>query len=117
MTFINTLKEELKKQKHPIPMASSTPQAIGDASNSNALVAIKNQLFQKIKAHEQQLAHQYGALNQRLAQREQELDHIKKLFVEKLRELETNFAEIGDHLIANQNQKAEIDQANKLRES
>jgi hypothetical protein len=30
-----------------------------------------------------------------------ELDAVKKLFVEKLRELETNFAEIGDHIMAN----------------
>jgi chromosome segregation ATPase len=30
------------------------------------------------------------------------LDSVKKLFVEKLRVLESNFAEIGDHLIANQ---------------
>jgi hypothetical protein len=35
----------------------------------------------------------------RLGKREQEVSQIKKLFVEKLRELETNFAEIGDHLI------------------
>ena len=53
MTFINTLKEELKKQKHPLPMTSQTASpAIGDVSNSNALVAIKNQLFQKIKQQE-----------------------------------------------------------------
>lgn len=49
MTFINTLKEELKKQKHPVPMSSQNAPAIGDVSNSNALVAIKNQLFTKIK--------------------------------------------------------------------
>ena len=43
MTFINTLKEELKKQKHPLPMSSaSSAPAIGDVQNSNALVAIKN---------------------------------------------------------------------------
>jgi hypothetical protein len=37
-----------------------------------------------------------------LEKKEQELDQVKKLFVEKLKELESNFAEIGDHLIANQ---------------
>jgi len=52
MAFINTLKEELKKQKHPLPMTSQTSPAIGDVSNSNALVAIKNQLFTKIKSQE-----------------------------------------------------------------
>ena len=41
-------------------------------------------------------------VQQRLEQREAELDSVKKLFVEKLRELESNFAEIGDHIMANQ---------------
>jgi len=40
-------------------------------------------------------------LKQRLQQREGELEQVKQLFVEKLRELESNFAEIGDHIIAN----------------
>lgn len=38
-------------------------------------------------------------------QREEELQHVKKLFIDKLRLLESNFTEIGDHLIANQAQK------------
>lgn len=41
-------------------------------------------------------------MKSRLEKKEQELDQVKKLFVEKLKELESNFAEIGDHLIANQ---------------
>lgn len=47
------------------------------------------------------LDQQYTLLHDRLQQRESELAQVKKLFVQKLRELETNFAEIGDHLIAN----------------
>lgn len=39
-------------------------------------------------------------MKQRLEKREEDLDKVKKLFVEKLKELESNFAEIGDHLIA-----------------
>lgn len=34
-------------------------------------------------------------------QREEELQHVKKLFIDKLKVLESNFSEIGDHLIAN----------------
>jgi len=44
-----------------------------------------------------------------LEQREGELDSVKRLFVEKLRVLESNFAEIGDHLIANQTQQEKQD--------
>lgn len=44
-------------------------------------------------------------LKQRLQQREGELEQVKQLFVEKLRQLESNFAEIGDHIIANQSKK------------
>mgnify|MGYP000876608193 CR=1 FL=1 len=51
------------------------------------------------------LDQQYTLLHDRLQQRESELAQVKKLFVQKLRELETNFAEIGDHLIANQEDK------------
>ena len=35
-------------------------------------------------------------------QREEELQHVKKLFIDKLKLLESNFTEIGDHLIENQ---------------
>ena len=34
---------------------------------------------------------------------------MKRLFVEKLRVLESNFAEIGDHLIANQSEQQKQD--------
>jgi len=42
-----------------------------------------------------------NSLKQRLEEREKELSSVKTLFVEKLRVLESNFAEIGDHIIAN----------------
>jgi hypothetical protein len=49
-------------------------------------------------------------------QREEELQHVKKLFIDKLRLLESNFTEIGDHLIANQAQK-ELEAQNQEPES
>ena len=63
---------------------------------------LKDKLVSRISNFEQALVGKYNQLQQRLQQRESELDSVKKLFVEKLRELESNFAEIGDHIMANQ---------------
>ena len=60
--------------------------------------------MEKIMVFENNQGLKYQKLQNRLAEREKELDQVKKLFVEKLRELESNFAEIGDHIIANQQQ-------------
>ena len=62
---------------------------------------LKEKLVSRIGNFEQALVSKYNHLQQRLEQREAELDSVKKLFVEKLRELESNFAEIGDHIMAN----------------
>lgn len=56
----------------------------------------------KITDFEQLIARKMTSLNKRLQEREEELDSVKRLFVEKLRALESNFAEIGDHLVASQ---------------
>jgi hypothetical protein len=48
------------------------------------------------------MSQKYKLLLQRVEQREIELDSVKKLFVDKLRELDSNIAEIGDHIIANE---------------
>ena len=56
--------------------------------------------MEKIMVFENAQAVKYQKLQNRLSEREKELDQVKKLFVEKLRELESNFAEIGDHIIA-----------------
>ena len=77
-------------------------QRSGPPPASENLNSLKDKLGQRIGNFEQALLHKYGALQNRLEQREAELDSVKKLFVEKLRELESNFAEIGDHIIANQ---------------
>ena len=91
--FINTLKVELaQKYKHP-----PTQQVV----DQKAFSQLKTQLIHRIKQNEMILDRQYTLLHDRLQERESELAQVKKLFVQKLRELETNFAEIGDHLIAN----------------
>lgn len=74
----------------------------GPPPASENLNILKDKLVQRIGNFEQALLHKYTGLQQRLEQREAELDSVKKLFVEKLRELESNFAEIGDHIMANQ---------------
>jgi uncharacterized protein Yka (UPF0111/DUF47 family) len=50
---------------------------------------------------ESQLASKYQDIKKKLEHKEQEIDRIKKLFVEKLRQLESSFSELGDHVIAN----------------
>lgn len=74
----------------------------GPPPASENLNILKDKLVSRIGNFEQALLHKYTGLQQRLEQREAELDSVKKLFVEKLRELESNFAEIGDHIMANQ---------------
>lgn len=68
---------------------------------------IKESLVRRISFVEKGIRAEYGSLEKRLQQREAELDYVKKLFIEKLRDLEQNFAEIGDHIIAKQSQKEE----------
>lgn len=62
---------------------------------------VQEKLMHKIATFDQAQTLKYTKLQKRLEERESELDSVKKLFVQKLRELETNFAEIGDHIIAN----------------
>jgi hypothetical protein len=62
-------------------------------------------VISQVKNFENLQTQRYQNLQKRLEQREIELDNVKTLFVERLRELESNFAEIGDHLIANQEKK------------
>lgn len=80
------------------------------------LQVLKARLVERIKLYESNLNEQVYKIKSRLERREKELEQVKTLFVEKLKELETNFAEIGDHLIANQisqaQQKAEIEKEN-----
>lgn len=60
---------------------------------------LKNQLVQKIAGFEKDLLAKYHKLQERLAQRETELDTVKKLLMEKLKELESNFADLGEHIV------------------
>ena len=45
------------------------------------------------------MADKMKTIQRRLEQREAELDSVKSLFVEKLKVLESNFAEISEHLL------------------
>ena len=49
---------------------------------------IKESLVRRISTVEKGIRAEYGSLEKRLQQREAELDYVKKLFIEKLRDLE-----------------------------
>ena len=85
-TLIKQLKQKLDN-KDPVKTVS-----IGE---------VYEQLTYQIKHIESVQMGKYQQIQKRLEQRETELDSVKNLFVEKLRELESNFAEIGDHIMAN----------------
>lgn len=70
--------------------------------DASLLQTLRDKLVSRINSYELNLNEQTRNLQLRLEKREMELDQVKQLFVDKLRELESNFAEIGDHLIANQ---------------
>ena len=56
-------------------------------------------MIHKIQGAETQMADRLKTIQRRLEQRESELDSVKSLFVEKLKVLESNFAEISEHLL------------------
>ena len=56
-------------------------------------------MIHKIQGAEAQMADRLKTIQRRLEQRESELDSVKSLFVEKLKVLESNFAEISEHLL------------------
>lgn len=68
---------------------------------------LRNQLVLKISGFEKDLLAKYNKLQERLAQRETELDTVKKLLVEKLKELESNFVDLGEHIANHQQTTAE----------
>ena len=75
--------------------------------DTQALMTLRDKLVGRINSYELNLNEQTQNLQLRLEKREFELDQVKQLFVDKLRQLESNFAEIGDHLIANQQKQKE----------
>ena len=60
--------------------------------------ALQRLLVQKINGVESDLLRKYKEVQVRLVQKEGELDKVKKLLVEKLQELESNFVDLGEHL-------------------
>ena len=69
---------------------------ITSQNNKQELNQLKVNLVERITQFEKQLIFKYKEVQDRLIQRESELDQVKKLFLEKLRELDSNFAEISD---------------------
>jgi hypothetical protein len=74
---------------------------VASVKDQKILALLKTKLVERISIYETGMNTQMGKLKSRLERREEELGKVKKLFVEKLKELESNFAEIGDHIIAN----------------
>lgn len=97
---IQQLDQQLLQAKQIIQKLQSEGQApkVNQVDNSK----LKEELVGQITNFEQLIAKRMAQLNKRLQEREEELDSVKRLFVEKLRALESNFAEIGDHLVASQ---------------
>lgn len=58
-------------------------------------VALKDELTSQVKLKEKLLDQQFEQLTFRVAEKEEDLQRLKLLFVEKLRELETSFVEIS----------------------
>ncbi len=59
------------------------------------IINLQDQVTQAIRAKEKVLLAKYNETNSRLQDREVDIQKLKLLFVEKLRELETSFVEIG----------------------
>lgn len=79
-----------------------------DAVDPRIIGVLKDKLVERIKLYENGLNQQVIKLKTRLESREKDLASVKRLFVEKLKQLESNFAEIGDHLIANQLNQSQV---------
>ena len=45
------------------------------------------------------LEQEYERLSQRVKEKERDLEHLKRIFVEKLRDLETSFVEISNEVV------------------
>ena len=60
---------------------------------------MKHQVAQLIAAKEEELDSQMRGLCSRVEQKEEEVASLKKLFVEKLRELESSFVELSQDMI------------------
>jgi DNA repair exonuclease SbcCD ATPase subunit len=88
---ITQLKGDLEKAQEQTRLAESR------ASNIESV--LKKQLIDLIASHEHQIETSLAALSQRLSEREADLTAVKKLFVDKLRELESSFVELDQNLI------------------
>ena len=58
-------------------------------------------LLSRVEAKERVLDAQYAALSECLSNKEVSLQNLFKLFVQKLKELETSFVEIGQEVTEN----------------
>jgi len=56
---------------------------------------LKHELTYQIKEIEEELGTQLESLQTKLSEREEDLSKVKRLFVEKLKEIETSFNEIS----------------------
>ena len=63
------------------------------------LVALKDELTSQVKLKEKLLDQQFTQLTFRVAEKEADIQRLKQLFVEKLRELETSFVEISHEVV------------------
>ena len=62
-------------------------------------VALKDELTSQVKHKEKLLDQQFSQLTFRVAEKEEDLQRLKLLFVDKLRELETSFVEISHEVV------------------
>jgi hypothetical protein len=76
------------------------------------LYAVRDELLAKIKTKERELEQSYSNLKLRLTDKEEDLTKVKMLFVSKLKELESSFAEISAEVEETGNLQAAKKQSN-----
>jgi len=76
------------------------------------LYAVRDELLAKIKTKERELEQTYSNLKLRLTDKEEDLTKVKMLFVSKLKELESSFAEISAEVVETGNLQAAKKQSN-----
>ena len=67
------------------------------------LLRLRRDLQCQIAEKEAQLRVEYDAVEKRLSNKEEELDRVKKLFLEKLKEIESSFVELSQEIEEGQN--------------
>ena len=81
---------------------NSQTEEIGEYVSVGFMEGVKHQVAELIAMKEQELDAQMAEVERRLAEKEEELKTLKRLFVEKLRDIESSFVELSQDMIENE---------------